>query len=69
MAIYKTSQMNVENSPGDTDLAKKRMSEGLFPCREGTHWAVGACKAKVLDQGVIADAEVSFIKLRGNVIL
>lgn len=34
MTIHKTSELNMENSSGDTDLAKERMSEGLFPYKE-----------------------------------
>lgn len=34
MTIYKTSQMNMENSAGVSDLARGGMSEGLFPSKE-----------------------------------
>lgn len=56
--IYKTSQMNMENSPGDTDLARERMSERLFPYKEKA--VVGLQereKERLLDQRAVADAE------------
>lgn len=34
MTICKTSQMNMENSAGVSDLARGGMSEGLFPSKE-----------------------------------